>query len=483
MANSLSERRADVVFDVVVIGAGPAGLSAATTAGPTATVALLDAGPVPGGQYWRQPATADLGARPMAGLDPGRLAYLHHGLDEYGRLVDRLRSQVNSGRTSWLAQHHVWTLERVDEGYVVHAVDRSGAVERAVRVTGRRLVLAVGAYDRQVPFPGWTLPGVMTAGGAQALLKGSGVVAGSRVVVAGTGPFLLPVAAGLADSGATVLGVHEAASPRAWLSHLGPVLRNVGKLGEAVGYARALVRHRVPLRTRSIVISAEGGDHLEAVTVARVRHDGVVPGTERRLACDTLAIGWGFTPQLELALELGCETGVDTDGSVVCRVDDNQGTSVPGVFAAGETCGIGGAALAVVEGAIAGAAAVNAAAGKRRLKRQRSALRSFAAAMHASHPVPAGWTKRVRDDTVICRCEEVTGGQLRSSVADGALDARTAKLLARPGMGWCQGRVCGYATACLTAAWSGGPFQPDVVGSRPVAVPIDIGTLADLPEE
>ena len=234
MVNSLSERRADVVFDVVVVGAGPAGLSAATTAGRTATVALLDAGPVPGGQYWRQPATADLGARPMAGLDPGRLAYLHHGLDEYGRLVDRLRSQVNSGRTSWLAQHHVWTLERVDDGYVVHAVDRSGAVERAVRVTGRRLVLAVGAYDRQVPFPGWTLPGVMTAGGAQALLKGSGVVAGSRVVVAGTGPFLLPVAAGLADSGATVLGVHEAASPRAWLSHRGarpPQRRQAGRGG------------------------------------------------------------------------------------------------------------------------------------------------------------------------------------------------------------------------------------------------------------
>jgi D-hydroxyproline dehydrogenase subunit alpha len=453
MVNSLSERRADVVFDVVVIGAGPAGLSAVTTAGRTATVALVDAGPVPGGQYWRQPATADLGARPMAGLDPGRLAYLHHGLDEYRRLVNRLRAQVDSGRTSWLAQHHVWTVERVENGYVVHAVDRSGAVERAVRVTGRRLVLAVGAYDRQVPFPGWTLPGVMTAGGAQA------------------------------DSGATVLGVHEAASPRAWLSHVGPVLRNVGKLGEAVGYARALVRHRIPLRTRSIVLSAEGGDHLEAVTVARVRHDGVVRGTERRLACDTLAIGWGFTPQLELALELGCETSVDTDGSVVCRVDDNQGTSVPDVFAAGETCGIGGAVLAVVEGAIAGAAAVNAAAGKRRLKRQRSALRAFAAAMHASHPVPADWTKRVRDDTVICRCEEVTGGQLRSSVAAGALDARSAKLLARPGMGWCQGRVCGYATACLTAAWGGSPFQPDVVGSRPVAVPVDIGTLADLPEE
>jgi len=373
----------------------PAGLSAATTAGRTATVALLDAGAFPGGQYWRQPATASLGAAPPSGLDPSRLAYLHHGLGNYRQLVDRLRAQVDSGVTMWLAQHHVWTVERADDGYVVHAVERSGAVERAVRVTGgRRLVLATGAYDRQVPFPGWTLPGVITAGGAQALLKGSGVVAGSRIVVAGTGPFLLPVAAGLADSGATVLGVHEAGSPRAWLSHVGPVLRNVGKLGEAVGYARALVRHRVPVRTRSIVLTAEGEDHLKAVTVAKVRHNGVIPGTERRLACDTLAVGWGFTPQLELALELGCETKVDKDGSVVCQVDDNQRTSVPEVFTAGETCGVGGAVLALVEGAIAGAAAASAADGPTddtaRLKRQRSALRSFAAAMHASHPVPAG---------------------------------------------------------------------------------------------
>jgi NADPH-dependent 2,4-dienoyl-CoA reductase/sulfur reductase-like enzyme len=482
MANSPSEGGTDGVFDVVVIGAGPAGLSAATTAGRTATVALLDAGPVPGGQYWRQPATADLGAAPRSGLDPGRLAYLHHGLDEYRRLVDRLRIQVDSGRTTWLAQHYVWTIERAEDGYVVHAADRSRAVERAVQVTGRRLVLATGAYDRQLPFPGWTLPGVVTAGGAQALLKGSGVVAGSRIVVAGTGPFLLPVAAGLAESGATVLGVHEAGSPRAWLSHPGPVVRNVGKLGEAVGYARALLRHRVPVRNRSIVLTAEGSDHLEAVTVARVRRDGVViRKTERRLACDTLAIGWGFTPQLELALELGCETRVDTDGSVVCRVDDDQRTSVPEVFTAGETCGVGGAALALVEGAIAGAAAGNTAGGKGRLKRQRSALRSFAAAMHASHPVPAGWIQRVGDDTVICRCEEVTGGQLRSSVTDGALDARTAKLLARPGMGWCQGRVCGYPTACLTAAWSGSPFQPEVVGTRPVAVPVDLGVVAEAP--
>jgi NADPH-dependent 2,4-dienoyl-CoA reductase/sulfur reductase-like enzyme len=468
------------VVDVVVVGAGPAGLAAATAAGTRgASVALVDAGAAPGGQYWRHPATARLGAVTPPGLDGDKLAHLHHGLRDYRRLVDLLAAHVDAGTTRYLSQHHVWTIQRHDDDFAVHAVDRSGALEREVEVWGRRLVLATGAYDRQVPFPGWTLPGVMTAGGAQALLKGNGVVAGSRVVVAGTGPFLLPVAAGLATAGAEVLGVHEASKARAWLRHTGAVLRNVNKLGEGLGYARAMARHRVPLKSRSVLVAAHGVDRLVAVTVARTGRDGVVDGTEQVIECDTLAVGWGFTPQLELPVELGCATRVDADGSVVCVVDDEQQGSVPGVFLAGETCGVGGAVLALVEGAIAGAAAAAVPVRDARLRRQRSALRAFAVAMHTAHPVPAGWTDRLSDDTIVCRCEEVSTARLRAAVEAGASDARAAKLMARPGMGWCQGRVCGYATACLTAAWSGATYRPDLGGGRPVAAPITLGSLAE----
>lgn len=466
-------------FDVVVVGAGPAGLAAATAAGARrARVALVDAGTAPGGQYWRHPATARLGSVEPPGVDADALAHLHHGLRDYRRLVDLLERQVDAGTTCYLAQHHAWTVERCDDAFTVHAVDRSGPADRTVGVTGDRLVLAPGAYDRQVPFPGWTLPGVLTAGGAQALLKGNGVAAGSRVVVAGTGPFLLPVAAGLAVAGATVVGVHEAASPRAWLRHAGAVLRNANKLGEGLGYASTLARHRVPVRSRSVLVAAHGTDRLEAVTVASVGRGGIVPGSERRLECDTLAVGWGFTPQLELPLELGCQTRVDTDGSVVCTADDDQQSSVPGVLVAGEACGVGGAVLALVEGAIAGAAASGAPVTDVRLKRQRTALRAFATAMHRAHPVPAGWTARVTDDTIVCRCEEVTAARLRAAVVAGATDARAAKLLARPGMGWCQGRVCGYATACLASEWAGAPYQPLLAGTRPVATPVTFGALA-----
>lgn len=464
----------DSIFGVVVVGAGPAGLAAATRAGSHGTsVALLDASSAPGGQYWRQPAGP--------GRYPTDLASAQHGLDVYRQLTEVLRDQCRRGVADYRAEHHVWAVEHPGDLFVVHAVDRSTRPEVARTVTGRRLVLATGAYDRQVPFPGWTLPGVMAAGGVQALLKGHGVRAGNRVVVAGTGPFLLPVAAGLAVAGSQVVGVHEAGSPLAWLRHSGAVLRNLAKLGEGLGYAGVLARHGVPVRTRSVLVAAHGTDRLESVTVARAdSRGGTVPGSEETLAVDTLAVGWGFTPQLELPLALGCETRIDWDGSRTCEVDDDQQSSVSGVYVAGEACGIGGAALALVEGAIAGAAVAGVRITNQRARRQRAALRRFAAAMHQAHPVPRGWTARVESDTVVCRCEEVTAGRLREAVDNlGASDARSAKLLVRPGMGWCQGRVCGYATACLTAAWSSTPYCPEVVGTRPVATPVTLGSLAE----
>ena len=340
-------------------------------------------------------------------------------------------------------------------------------------------MLAPGAYDRQLPFPGWDLPGVMAAGGVQALLKGHGVAAGTRVLVAGTGPFLLPVAASLAAAGARVVGVHEAASGAGWARHPLAVGRNPAKLAEGLDLARALTRHRVPVRRRSVVVAAHGDGAVSSATVGRLGRDGrVVPGSERRVVVDLVATGWGFTPQLELPLGLGCATGVDADGSQVCTVDDDQRSSVAGVWLAGEVCGVGGAALAVLEGEIAGSAAAGVAV-PARARRRRSAARAFAAALHHAHPVPPGWVDRVTDDTLVCRCEEVTAGRLRAAVDElGADSARSAKLLVRTGMGWCQGRVCGFATSCLVAARTGGPPSPPLP-DRPVAAPLTLGALAD----
>lgn len=470
MATSRSEP-----YDVLVVGAGPAGLAAAVAAGEAgASVAVVDAGSAPGGQFWRHPAPVSA----RGGLRPHDVAYLHHDLPEYLRLTRLLAALCDHGSAASLSQHHVWTLVLSQAGFTAHVVDRTDTRDEVVTVTGRTVVLATGAYDRQIPFPGWDLPGVMTAGGVQALLKAHCVTAGRRVLVAGTGPFLLPVAAGLAESGAEVVGVHEANDPRRWLREAASVASNPATVGEAIGFARALARHRVPVRTRSTVLAAHGGDALEAVTTGRLDAAGdVVPGSERRVETDTLAVGWGFTPQVELPRALGCATRVDVDGSEVCVVDDDQAATVPGVYVAGEGCGVGGAALAVLEGGIAGTAAIGGPSPRRRTRLARSRLRRFARAMHRAHPVPQGWAARLEPDTVVCRCEEVTAAGVRAAVEVGAQDARGVKLLARPGMGWCQGRICGYATACLAARWSGRPYDPRTTGGRPVAAPVPLGRL------
>lgn len=457
-------------YDIAVLGAGPAGLAASTAAARAgARTALVDSGARAGGQYWRH-REGDSGA----GHRQWRVL---RGLRDAACGLDCL---------DFLAGHAVWHVERTPGGFTVHAA--AGQETREIRC--RTLIVATGGYDRQLPFPGWTLPGVYTAGGAQALLKGHGITVGRRVAIAGTGPFLLPVAAGLARAGAEVVGVFEAGSPTGFRRHPMAVAGNLDKLAEGAGYLGALLRHRIPYRTGMTVVAAHGADRVTAVTVARLDADWrVLPGTGQWLDCDAVAVGYGFTPQLEIPLQLGCATRLDADGSLVATVDDQQRGSVPGVYLAGEVCGVGGASLSLAEGELAGRHAAYTTVGARpdrtavaRLLRRRSALRAFAAALHDVYPVRPGWTSWLAEDTQICRCEEVSTGEVwRAAVHLGATDARTVKLLARPGMGLCQGRVCGYATACLTAELHGrAPTAEDLRGlaARPIAQPVTLGRLA-----
>jgi hypothetical protein len=179
-------------------------------------------------------------------------------------------------------------------------------------------------------------------------------------------------------------------------------------------------------------------------------------------------------------LALGCATRVDVDGSLVCEVDDGQRSSVEGVFVAGEACGVGGAALAVVEGEIAGTVAAGAPSVAPRLRRTRAGLRRFALAMHRSHPVPPGWVDRLSEDTTVCRCEEVPFAALASMRQDlDAHDGRSAKMLTRAGMGYCQGRTCGYAVGRIL----GQDASPTSgFAERPVSSPLTLGALATPPD-
>jgi NADPH-dependent 2,4-dienoyl-CoA reductase/sulfur reductase-like enzyme len=460
---------------VAVLGAGPAGLAAAVHAAEQgASTILIDSAPRLGGQYWRH----GKGGPPS-------------DVDVYRDLVRRLDALVAAGRLTVYLHHQVWSVRADGTGCSVAAVDRRDHHRPAeVCLRAAVLVLAVGAFDRPVPFPGWDLPGVLTVGGAQALLKGSGVAVGPRVLVAGTGPFLLPVATALAASGADVLGVYEANRSTGWLRQLPAAAAQPAKLGEAAGYAFQLARHRIPLRTGAVVVAAHGTDRVEAVTVARLDRAGRVrDSTRRRLAVDVVATGYGFTTQSELPLQAGCALHPTPDGTLAVTTDSAQRTSNPRVYAAGETTGIGGAQLAVAEGTVAGISAAGQAgtspppedAVVQGAIRTRNRLRRFATALHAVYPVPPFWLGTLEPDTVVCRCEEVTVAEFDTAIAHGARDARSVKLLSRAGMGWCQGRECAYAVSCLTASRTGQPLDLTSGAGRSVAAPIPLGLVAEQP--
>ncbi|GAA3376729.1 NAD(P)/FAD-dependent oxidoreductase [Streptomyces sannanensis] len=458
--------------DLAVVGAGPAGLAAAVAAADLGLrVTLLDAGERPGGQFYRHPAPG-LGAR--------RPEALHHGWRAFAGRVHRLRDHQRHGRVTHLTAHHVWTVVRDPDGWRLHAV--AGPEETPATVRAAAVLLATGAYERQLPFPGWTLPGVVGAGGAQAMLKSGLVLPGKRIVVAGSGPLLPAVAGSLAAAGARVPAVVEAASYTGYAREVPSLVRNPGKLVEGAVHGGGLLRHSVRLLTRHAVTAAHGKDRVEAVTVSRLDRDWrPVPGTGRRIPCDALAVGHGLVPQLELGTGLGCATRRTPDGTLALELDGDQRTSVPGVWAAGEAGGIGGAELALTEGELAAASIAHelrgtpyprAVAG---LARRRARLRAFADAMAAAHRPGPGWTGWLDDATDVCRCEEVPAGSIREAVAElGARDARTVKLLTRAGMGWCQGRMCGQAVACLAG-------EEPAADRRPLSCPVPLKHLAELP--
>lgn len=465
------------VAHLLIVGAGPAGLAAAAAAASSGCrVTLIDGNPRPGGQYYRHLPAGQVADQQALHVDWA------HGV--------RLLAAANRAGIEHRYGTWVWSAirEQATGAIVLRVLSEDGA-EGEVR--GDAVVLATGAYDRALPFPGWDLPGVLTPGGAQALLKGQYVLAGKRVLVGGSGPFLLPVAAGLADAGATVVAVVEASRPRRWVRHPGAVATNLGKLREGAHYAARLARHRVPVRVGAGVVRVEGEIGVDRAVVAVL--DAAwrpVPGTDRVYDVDTVCVGFGFIPSVELAVTLGCEVRTDPlERIVLVRVDDRQATTVPGVYAAGELTGIGGNTLAEAEGRLAGLAAaavlrsldaaafVSQAAPVRRI---RNRSRAFARALHDVHAIRPGWIDWVDDDTLVCRCEEVTVGTLRGAIHDlGATDLRSAKLLTRVGMGFCQGRVCGHAAAWLIGAESGhDTLDQASIAGRPLAVPVPLATLA-----
>ncbi|WP_239003546.1 FAD-dependent oxidoreductase [Nocardia panacis] len=463
---------------VVVIGGGPAGAAAAEAAlRAGAAVTLVDSEETLGGQYNRR-ISADFGI--------GRPLSIGHG---YAAAEQRAGLIRNHPRCEYLSLATVCLIEREGECPTVHVLRGIEGERREHReLRGDALILATGAHDRVCPFPGWDLPGVYTGGGAQTLAKTQRVVIGRSVLVSGTGPFLFPVAHTLAGSGARVRAVLEANPGRHIMRHWSrrpwELRYSADKAAELARYLISGVRHRIPLRTSHAVIAVAGAGRVEQATVARLDSNWLpIPGSETTVAVDAVAITHGFTPRHELARAAGAR--LSADGFV--EVDRDQRTSVETVWAAGEITGIGGAWAATVTGMVAGYAAAGARPhADRALHNHHLAARQFAARLAAAHPLRPGVLTWSDPDTVLCRCEGTTRGDLAAVWSSTGGDAyRPAKLATRAGLGPCQGRMCAANIAALREhphpdARTETGLAAATSAHRPFADPIRLREVAEL---
>ncbi len=455
-------READA--DLAVIGGGPAGLAAATAAAECgARVALLDAFERPGGQYTMQPPPR----QPAASSRQARLGA------EAVAAAERAGVRLFSGRSVWAV-------------YPGFGIAASGA-EGGLVLRARALVSAGGAQDRLLPFPGWTLPGVMTPGAGQRLAKLSGVPAGRRVVLAGSGPFLLAVAASLLKAGGGLAAYVEAGRPRpGWLAHL---LRHPAQWGEAGRLLLPLATSGASRFFGHCVVEALGEGRLEAVRIAPLDAGGRPLLDRSRILedVDALLVGYGFRPQVEVTMLLGAGHRFDeASGGWSVETDPQTGaTSVPGLFAAGEVSGVAGYRPAVAGGRIAGLGAADylgfgeSRDRRRRLARGLAGARRFADGLNRLFPPPADLSALLHDDTLVCRCEDVTAGSIRAALGEGAQrNGGAVKLWTRAGMGPCQGRICGWAIARLVARETGRTLES--VGVNAPRIPLQPVPLTEV---
>jgi NADPH-dependent 2,4-dienoyl-CoA reductase/sulfur reductase-like enzyme len=413
-----------LTFHILVVGAGPAGLAAATSAAQSASsIGLIDDNPNIGGQIWR------------TGLHstPAKQA-------RYWLALACLRNLTILRSTKIVAPLNAHTL-------------LAETPEETLELQFKRLILATGARELFLPFPGWTLPGVLGAGGLQALAKGGFPIKGKRVVIAGSGPLLLAIAAYLKSQGAHIQVIAEQTSwtqlgKLAW--HLPCYPRYLAQAGKLAWHLKG-----TPVRTNCWVKQAHGANHLEAVTLCHNNHTWTLP-------CDYLACGFGLIPNIELPAVMGC-----TIENSKVPVNAWQQTSIDDVFCAGEATGIGGLELALLEGQIAGFSAADQPDAARMLFPARDRARRFAASLAHSFALRSQLKSLADDQTIICRCEDVSYRDVKQYTS-----WRCARLHTRCGMGPCQGRVCGAATTYIFG------WKPDTV--RPPVTPARVTSLAQM---
>jgi len=461
-------------IELMILGTGSAGIAAAIEAVRAGVnVMLLDENVKPGGQIYRQFAD---GYRVIDEKTLGR---------DYPR-GKRLLAEFESIRhkLDYRDQALAWGVFPDNElAFIWRGESHS--------VRYRKLIVAAGAYDRPVPFPGWTLPGVFTAGGAQTLVKTQRVLPGENILLAGTGPLQLALANQIVKAGGKVAAILEAGRIESWPRLLWGGWGQWQLLSDAVHYLMGIRRAGIPLWRNQIIVEARGDGQVEEAVVAQVdRSWRPKPGTERTLPVDTICIGYGFVPSTEMTRIARCEHRYEPLlGGWIPVLTEEMETSVSGIYACGDCTGIAGSMVAVEEGRIAGLAAarslgyISPEEAERRMAPSRQRLAGLQRLRRVldeiSMPRP-GLYELAKDDTIVCRCEELTLKEIREAIQNGATDMNEVKRMTRMGMGNCQGRMCGPAIQEIIAREKGVPPQDIAyLNPRPPVKPVPLALLAE----
>ena len=449
-------------FDVVVVGLGPAGMAAASSAVQAGLkVAVIDENAAPGGQVYRQGLSGFTGS----GARKSRGSKL-------------LKSfQQDQGRMEFFPNSLVWASFATDCLNVKQN-------DTLLQIGYRRLILCEGAQERTVPFPGWNLPGVMTAGGLQKLILHQRVLPGGRMVFSGAGPLLFAAAAAAVKAGAQVLAVCDANPRTAYLPLLGRVASRSVLMAEGMHYFRELIKQRVPIHHSKAVIAAQGDEKVQQVTLADLNGDGSAKVNKfQHLEVDIVGLNHGFLPASRLTRLLDVAHIFDASQRALRPLCDRFGrTSNRKILVAGDGAGVGGADYAALAGKLAASAAISDLTNmppdeldrqSRPLLSEMAGFQKYADRLHKLTAPKPGLYQNLDDDVVICRCEGVTVGKIKG-VLDKSQGSLTELKASRISMGPCQGRTCEPIILELLSMWGHSPAQSGELHLRPPIAPIPL---------
>jgi len=454
--------------DVVVVGSGIAGIAAARKmADSRLRILLVDENLYPGGQILRSlPKTGGVAPR----------------VDPWVKAAQGILDHLKDKRVTLMNQATVLGID--DQGALLIEEKRGKTFE----VKPRAILFATGARERFLPFKGWTLPGVFSTGAVQILIKSAGLLPARQILIGGAGLFLFTVADEYVRSRGRVLALLDHGSLRLKVPSLSLLLGHILKFAEGLRYLGRLILSRVAVRHSTTIVEAKGDKHLQEVVAARVDRQGrLIRGSERVYKTPALAVGYGFVPNIELPQVAGCALTYDAAlGGWIVRVTHGLETTKENIFAAGEITGIGGARKSLIEGYIS-AASILQKLGKgveksslSRLKEERRKHLCFGRYFNALYKVPGDAIASIADEVVVCRCEDLTMGDIRKAISEGHDTPGAIKKALRVGMGNCQGRTCGPVLHDILSLYAGRPGReiPPFSARIPVK-PVPMSSLLD----